>query len=112
MEEIVRYGHAVRGWLGIEPQDLTPRLAESFGLKDVTGVIVAGVLPDGPADRAGIQRSDIITHIGGQAIGDSQTALRIISTTAPGSNVEVRILRNGAKLTKQATVAQRPVPGR
>ncbi len=112
MDEIISYGHAVRGWLGIEPQDLTARLAESFGLKDVTGVIVAGVLSGGPADRAGIRRGDIITHIAGTAISDGQTALGIISTTTPGTSVEVRIIRNGSATSTQAVVAQRPVPER
>ncbi len=111
MEEIVKYGHAVRGWLGIEPQDLTPHLAESFGLQDVTGVIVAGVLQGGPADRAGIARGDIITHINNQVIPDSQAALNTISNTPPGTTIEVQILRNKKKLTKNATVVQRPVPG-
>ena len=112
MEEIISYGHAVRGWLGIEPQDLTPHLAESFGLKDVTGVIVAGVLSGGPADRAGLRRGDIITHIAGNAVEDGQSALSIISTTAPGSSVEIRMIRNGTATTKNAVVAQRPVPER
>ncbi len=112
MEEIIRYGHAVRGWLGIEPQDLTPRLAESFGLKDVTGVIVAGVLSEGPADRAGIRRGDIITHIADKAVEDGQSALSIISATAPGTSVEVRMIRNGTATKKNAVVAQRPVPER
>ena len=112
MDEIISYGHAVRGWLGIEPQDLTPRLAESFGLSNVTGVIVAGVLSGGPADRAGIRRGDIITHIAGNAVGDGQSALSIISTTTPGTNVEVRVIRNGTATKFEAVVAQRPVPER
>ncbi len=112
MDEIISYGHAVRGWLGIEPQDLTQRLAESFGLSNVTGVIVAGVLSGGPADRAGIRRGDIITHIAGHAVEDGQSALGIISTTAPDTKVEVRMIRNGTAMTLQAVVAQRPVPER
>ena len=112
MDEIISYGHAVRGWLGIEPQDLTPRLAESFGLNNVTGVIVAGVLAGGPADRAGIRRGDIITHIAGNAVGDGQSALSIISTATPGSSVKVQIIRNGTATTTEAVVAQRPVPER
>jgi serine protease DegS len=111
MEEIIQYGHAVRGWLGIEPQDLTPRLAESFGLQNVTGVIVAGVLDGGPADQAGVQRGDIITDFGGQAIEDGQSALNAISKTAPGTEVQINLIRNGKKLSKKAVVAQRPVPG-
>jgi serine protease DegS len=112
MQEIITYGHAVRGWLGIEPQDLSPRLAESFGLQDVTGVVVAGVLQGGPADRAGLMRGDIITHIGGNTIGDSLAALNTIANTPPGTNVEVQLIRNGKKMTRSATVAQRPVPNR
>jgi len=81
-------------------------------LKDVTGVIVAGVVSGGPADRAGIRRGDIITHIAGKAIEDGQSALRIISTTAPGTSVEMRMIRNGSATSKNAVVAQRPVPER
>jgi serine protease DegS len=112
MEEIIQYGHAVRGWLGIEPQDLTPRLAESFGLRDVTGVIVAGVLAGGPADNAGLRRGDIITHINDQPVEDGQAALNVISRTTPGTKVEIRLIRAGKPTTTTATVIQRPVPGK
>lgn len=108
--DIIQQGHVVRGWLGIEPQDITPQLAESFGLKNTVGVIVAGVLRNGPADRAGIRPGDVITHIEGNAVPDSGTALNVISNAKPGNSIKVRLLRNGNSSSVVAEVTQRPVP--
>ncbi|NOX42238.1 MAG: PDZ domain-containing protein [Gammaproteobacteria bacterium] len=112
MEDILQFGHVVRGWLGIAPQDITPQLAESFGYKDTVGVVVAGVLRKGPADMAGIQPGDIITHIDGKPVPDSATALNLISTNKPGDKLSIDFLRKGKKLSTVAEVTQRPAPGR
>ncbi|MFX5825127.1 PDZ domain-containing protein, partial [Acinetobacter baumannii] len=63
MEAIISHGQVVRGWIGVEPQDITPELAESFGLGKKTGAIIAGVLKGGPADRAGMRPGDILVSI-------------------------------------------------
>lgn len=110
MEDILQYGHVVRGWLGIEPQDITPQLAESFGSKNAVGVIVAGVLRRGPADKAGIQPGDIITYIDGQPVPNSTTALNLISNYKPGDKLSIDLLRKGEKISTTAEVTQRPAP--
>ncbi len=110
MEDILQLGHVVRGWLGIEPQDITTQLAESFGLKNTIGVIVAGVLRNGPADQAGIKPGDSITHIDGNSVEDSNDALNIIASARPGNKLRIDLLREGKKISREAEVTQRPVP--
>ena len=110
MQEIIQYGHVVRGWLGIEPQDITPQLAESFQLRGTAGVIVAGVLREGPADKAGIKPGDIITRINDTEIPNSSTALGLISKSRPGETIVVHILRDGKEQTLRAEPSQRPLP--
>ena len=110
MEDILQLGHVVRGWLGIEPQDITTQLAESFGLKNTIGVIVAGVLRNGPADQAGIKPGDIITHINGNSVEDSNDALNLIASSRPGNKMAIDLLRDGKKISKEAEVTQRPIP--
>ena len=112
MEDILQLGHVVRGWLGIEPQDITTQLAESFGLKNTMGVIVAGVLRNGPADQAGIKPGDIITHIDGNSVEDSNDALNIIAGARPGNKLSIDLLRDGKKISTKAEVTQRPAPRR
>ncbi len=108
MEQIIEHGEAIRGWLGVEIQSLTPALAESFGMTDTKGIIIAGVLRGGPADRAGLKAGDIITHIKGQALDDATTALNLIAQTPPGETIPLQGVRNGRPFTLDATVGRRP----
>ena len=109
-EQIIEHGHVIRGWLGIEIQGITPALAESFGLSNTQGVIVAGVLRDGPADIAGMKPGDIIVKIGNNTIRDGKHALTEIARAKPGSDIDMEILRQGKMLDIEATTAQRPLP--
>ena len=108
--QIIEHGHVVRGWIGIEIQNMTPALAEAFGLDEVRGVIVAGVLRKGPADQAGFRPGDIIIEIEGEAVSDSTSAVKRIAKAKPGTRVEVTVLRNGRKVTLEPVTSQRPVP--
>ncbi len=108
MEQIIEHGEAIRGWLGVEIQALTPELAESFGLTDTRGIIIAGVLRGGPADVAGLQAGDIITHIKGEALDDATTALNLIAQTPPGETISLQGVRNGRAFRLEATVGRRP----
>ena len=108
-EQIIKHGHAVRGWIGIEIQNITPELAETFGLDSTNGVIIAGVLNNGPADNAGLRPGDILTDINGTEVIDGTHAIKLIARVAPGNQVNIDFLRNGKRLSKDVTTSQRPV---
>ncbi|MDH5228757.1 MAG: Do family serine endopeptidase [Gammaproteobacteria bacterium] len=109
-QQIIEKGHVVRGWLGIEIQDMTPQLAESFSLDEVSGVIVAGVLKNGPADQAQLRPGDIIIKIEGEKVSDGKFAVNRIARAAPGTQINLSILRNRKNMEIKATTAERPVP--
>jgi len=111
MGQIIETGQVSRGWLGVEGQDITPQLAESFNLQNITGVIVAGIQRTGPAARAGLRPGDIITHINGEVISDGRTLMNRVADIAPGSRIQIKILRSGEAMDVQAEVGQRPPAG-
>ncbi len=108
MQQIIEHGETIRGWLGIEIQALTPALAESFGLRDTSGVIIAGILRNGPADNAGLRAGDILTRIGNKTVTDAESALNLIAQTKPGTLLRLNGIRDGRKFTLNATVSRRP----
>ncbi|MDT8403510.1 Do family serine endopeptidase [Sulfuriflexus sp.] len=108
MEQIIENGHVVRGWLGVEAQNLGPELAESFNLEAGAGVVIAGVLRRGPAEEAGLRPGDILTHINDAHIDSSFTLLNTIAAHKPGETLVLRILRDGKELELSAKVAERP----
>ncbi|HHQ41337.1 MAG TPA: PDZ domain-containing protein [Chromatiales bacterium] len=107
-KELIAHGRVVRGWLGIQIQDLDPRLAESFGLRVAQGVVVAAVLRGGPADRAGLRPGDVILRIDGRPVRDAREALDRIAARRPGDRILLEGLRDGAPARWQATAAERP----
>ncbi|GGC06020.1 DegQ protease [Oxalicibacterium flavum] len=108
MDAIIRDGQVVRGYIGVEPQDITPELAESFGLKKTNGAIIAGVLKGGPADKAGIQPGDILLSIDGKAIADMSDMLNHIAQLKPGTKTKAVILRRNQEATLDIVIGQRP----
>jgi serine protease DegS len=108
LKQIVEQGRVVRGWLGIEAQDLTPALAESFGLASLRGTVVAGILRDGPADRAGLLPGDVITRIGERPIANAREAVNHIARQAPDSRIRIEGMREGKTFTAEAEVGERP----
>jgi Do/DeqQ family serine protease len=109
IQQIIANGRVARGWLGIEAQILSPDIIESTGLIN-GGVLVAGVLQNGPAEQAGIIPGDIIISLGGQPTSDPQQAIKLITELNPGMDIEVTILRGWDQQTLRAKVAQRPSP--
>ncbi len=112
MSQIIEHGEAIRGWLGIEIQTLTPELAESFGIPNVNGLVIAGVLTDGPAARAGLMPGDVVTVIDGEAVADARSALELIVKVMPGETITLSGLRDGQALEIEVTASKRPPPGR
>ena len=108
MKQIVEHGEVVRGWLGVEAQDVTPQLAESFGLPSTDGVLIAGVYPGGPAAKAGLRPGDVIVKLNGEPIEQAYEALNLIALTEPGDTVKIEVWRRGLILQAETTVAKRP----
>ena len=109
MESILTNGSVTRGWIGVEPQNLSKELAESLNLpKDTTGVLITGVLEGGPADKAGMKPGDVLTQVNGQAVNDVVTLLNRIAQTSPGDEAKVALLRKGKSMTLKVQVGKRP----
>ncbi|MCP4127620.1 MAG: trypsin-like serine protease [Gammaproteobacteria bacterium] len=108
MRQILKHGRVVRGWLGLAGQDMTPELAASFELKETSGVLISGVLDDGPADRAGIKPGDIISRINSQGPHNANEILNYIATLTPGSKIKVSGWRGSKPFQAEVTVAERP----
>lgn len=112
MDSIINTGQMVRGWIGVEPQDITPELAESFGLTKKSGAIIAGVLKDGPADQAGIRPGDILLAVEGKPVTDTTDLLNLIADLAPGAKAKMTVLRKNNEATVEVVVGKRPLPRR
>jgi serine protease DegQ len=109
MEAILASGSVTRGWIGVEPQNLSKELAESLNLpKDTTGVLISGVLEGGPADKAGMKPGDVLTQVNGQAVSDVVTLLNRIAQTGPGDEAKINLLRKGKPMTLKVQVGKRP----
>lgn len=107
-EQIIQFGHVVRGWIGIEIQNISKELAESFGLSDTNGVIIAGVLNKGPADQSGMRPGDILRAVNGTKVIDGKHAINMIARAKPGTSVTLTLQRNGKDLKTQVITAERP----
>ena len=105
MDQLVDKGKVERGFIGIQIQDLTPDLAEAFGLKNMNGAVINSVLPDSPADKAGMKPGDIIFGIGGKPVRNGHDAVNQIGLTPVGDKINFNVLRNGKKMKLSAIVA-------
>jgi serine protease DegQ len=110
LESIITTGTVTRGWIGVEPQDVTPEIAESFGLQQKSGAIVAGVLQGGPADKAGIKPGDILVDVNGQPITDTTRLLNVIAQIKPGTDAKVHLVRKNKDLDLDVMIGKRPPP--
>jgi len=98
----------VRGWLGIVIQELSKDLAESFGMKNTNGALVAAVEKNGPADKGGLEAGDVITKFDGKAIVSSTDLPRAVGAAKPGKTVQVEVLRKGSEKTLNVLVGDMP----
>ena len=110
LEELVTQGRVIRGWLGIEAQELNPELAASFGLQAPRGVVIAGVVPGGPADEAGLQPGDVLLAIDNRPILDARVTMADIAAVAPGESLPLTVVRGGETLEVTLEVGERPAP--
>jgi serine protease DegQ len=110
MEQIIRQGSVTRGWIGIEAQDVTPELAESFKLSQTHGSLIAGVLRGSPAERAGIKPGDILLEINGKEVTDSSSMLNLITALKPEKRATLKIAREEKELDIPVVIGKRPKP--
>jgi len=112
MEQIIQTGSVVRGWIGVEAQEITPEIAESFRLSSTNGVLIAGVLRGGPAERAGLKPGDILVAIEGSPVKDPNSMLNLVAALVPGKPVAIQLRRESKNLEIQVTVGKRPTQER
>ena len=96
--ELIDAGKVSRGWLGVTLQKLTPEIAESLGLEKAEGVLVADVVPDSPAARAGLLRADVVTAVEGRSMADGKSLAREVGAKDPGDDVTLTVIRDGKPL--------------
>jgi Do/DeqQ family serine protease len=109
LEQIIAHGHVKRGWLGIEPQDMTADLAKAFGLERPSGVIIAGLLRDGPGAKGGLRVGDIVQTMDGRPVGDTPKLMARIAAKEPGEKIELGVYRNGKTQSLSVVAGLRPV---
>ena len=108
MEALVKDGRVVRGWIGVEPRDLTPDMAESLRLPVRSGVLITGVLQDGPASSGGIKPGDVVTKIGGKPVANTAELLNVVASLPPGSEAPIVLQRGDKAVDVKVKVALRP----
>jgi Do/DeqQ family serine protease len=108
MEQIIRTGTVTRGWIGVEAQEITPELAESFKLPASEGAIIAGVMRGSPADRAGIRPGDVLVAVGGKPVRDPQGMLELIAGLTPGETAQFAVRREAKELVLNVNIGKRP----
>jgi serine protease DegQ len=108
MESIIKTGQVTRGWIGVELQDITPELADSFRLKKSSGAIIAGVIRGGPADSAGMRPGDILLAVEGEQVNSTADLLNMISQLQPGQQATLTILRQNQESKLSVQIGKRP----
>ena len=108
MEGLIKEGRVVRGWIGVEPRDLTPDMADTLRLPVKSGVLITGVLQDGPASSGGIQPGDVVTRIGDTTVANTAELLNAVASLPPGSNAAIAVQRGDKVVAVTVKVAQRP----
>ncbi|HSI55929.1 MAG TPA: Do family serine endopeptidase [Ideonella sp.] len=108
MDSLVRDGQVTRGWIGVQPRDLDPDLAQSFKLPINEGVLITGVLQDGPASDAGMKPGDVVTRIAGKPVRNISQLLTVVAGLKPRTEAAINVQRGAQALELKVVVARRP----
>ena len=116
LQDIVSDGAVTRAWIGVEPQDLTPEVADALKIKplssnaDATGVVITGVMQGGPADKGGIKTGDILVKVADREVSNTTQAISVIAGQKPNVPVMMQVVRNGKPIDLTITPGTRPKP--
>jgi Do/DeqQ family serine protease len=108
MEGLIRDGHVTRGWIGVEPRDLTPEIAETFSLPITQGVLITGVLQNGPASAGGMRPGDVVVKVADTPVNNTVQLLSAVAALKPQADATIGIQRGDKAIDLKVTVAQRP----
>lgn len=108
LDSVIKYGKVVRGWLGVSIQAVTPDLAKEFGVSETIGALVADVMEDSPASKAGLERGDIITEFDRKPVEDPTQLRLLVAESAPGTTMTITVLRNKQPRSLEVTVGEQP----
>lgn len=111
-ESIIAKGSVVRGWIGVEAQEITRELAESFKLPGTEGALIANVIAGGPAARAGVKSGDVLRAVDGKRVGNPGEMLNLVAALAPGQSSKLTLWRAGQELLLTIEVGTRPAQGK
>jgi len=108
MDGLIRDGQVTRGWIGVEPRELTPEIAETFKIAATRGVLITGVLQGGPAGEAGLKPGDVVKRVGDAPVENTAQLLNAVAALKPSSQASLGVQRGSRELELQVRVAQRP----
>jgi serine protease DegQ len=108
MESLIGEGQVTRGWIGVEPRDLTPEMAETFSLPVKEGVLITGVLHNGPAAAGGLRPGDVVVQVAGTRVVNTAQLLNAVASLKPGEPAKIQVQRGNEALSLDVVAAKRP----
>jgi serine protease Do len=108
MNSLIKHGKVIRGWLGVSIQDITPELAEYFGLKKATGALISDLLPNSPAEKAGLRQKDVVVAFNGKPVQDATILKNLVAAAVPGSTASVTVIRDKEKKQLKVVLGELP----
>jgi len=108
MESLIKEGRVTRGWIGVEPRDLTPEIAKTLDLRVKQGVLITGVVQSGPASEGGVRPGDVVVKIAGAPVINTPQLLNAVAALKPRETATVSVQRGSDALDIKVTVGQRP----
>jgi serine protease DegQ len=108
MDSLIKEGRVTRGWIGVEPRDLTPEIAKTLDLSVRQGVLITGVVQNGPASEGGVRPGDVVLKIAGTPISNTPQLLNAVAALKPRQTATITVQRGNKPLDLQVTVGQRP----
>jgi Do/DeqQ family serine protease len=107
-DQIIKNGVVTRGWIGVEVQEITPEIAESFGMPNTDGAVIAGIMRGSPADKGGIHTGDVLLAVNSKPVTDSQNMIELVAALQPGSQAKLTLRREKRNIDVDVTIGKRP----